>query len=201
MKSIQEADTKIQDMTHAINEIDMEFDEIKNFRIGSLSQITRPCPIKYKSMKLQQPQVQQDRTMPLTEFKNDGQVDLIHGQEYHLRDMAVTSENKLLLCNYNMSYRKVYIYKDYKTYENDIVFTNRPCCITVVPRTDKAVVTIPFEKTMQFINTTNYTKGKQIHIGERCEGVTAVEDNIFLRWKWESYYFKHRWISCKRGNN
>jgi hypothetical protein len=49
-------------MTSAINEIDMEFEEIKNDNIetiGSLSQITRLCPIKYKSMKEQHPQVQQ----------------------------------------------------------------------------------------------------------------------------------------------
>jgi hypothetical protein len=40
-------------MTSAINEIDMEFEEIKNVNIetiGSLSQSTRPCPIKYKSI-------------------------------------------------------------------------------------------------------------------------------------------------------
>jgi hypothetical protein len=46
-------------MSSAINEIDMEFKEIKNVNIetiGSLSQITRPCPIKYKSMKAQHEQ-------------------------------------------------------------------------------------------------------------------------------------------------
>jgi hypothetical protein len=53
-------------MTSAINEIDMEFEEIKNVNIetiGSLLQITRPCPIKYKSMKAQH---QQDRRQTLT---------------------------------------------------------------------------------------------------------------------------------------
>jgi hypothetical protein len=45
------------------------FEEIMNVNIetiGSLSQITRPCPIEYKSMKAQHQQVQQDRR--LTEF-------------------------------------------------------------------------------------------------------------------------------------
>jgi hypothetical protein len=53
---IQKTDKKIHDMSSAINEIDMEFEEIKNVNIetiGSLSQITRPCPSKYKSMKAQ----------------------------------------------------------------------------------------------------------------------------------------------------
>ena len=46
---IQKTENKIHDMTSAFNEIDMEFEEIKNVNIetiGSLSQITRPCPIK-----------------------------------------------------------------------------------------------------------------------------------------------------------
>jgi hypothetical protein len=50
-------------MLSAINEIDMEFKEIKNVNIetiGSLSQITRPCPIKYESVKAQHQQVEDD---------------------------------------------------------------------------------------------------------------------------------------------
>jgi hypothetical protein len=45
--------------------------EIKNVNIetiGSLSQSTRPCPIKYKSMKAQHQQVEVDRSQTLTEF-------------------------------------------------------------------------------------------------------------------------------------
>ena len=106
-------------MTSAINEIDMEFEEIKNVNIetiGSLSQITRPCPIKYKSMKVQHQQVQLDRSQTLTEFIKEGEINLKHGEQCCLTDMAVTSDNKLLLCNADSSHPKVYIYKDYKTY-------------------------------------------------------------------------------------
>jgi hypothetical protein len=181
--SIQKTDKKIHDMTSAINEIDMEFEEIKNVNIetiGSLSQITRPCPIKYKSMKVQHPQVQHDRRQTLIEFIKEGEVNVKHGEQYNLTDMAVTSDNKLLLCNHQSSHQKVYIYKDYKTYEDEISFTSRPCCITVVPCTDKAVVTLPDEKSIQFINTTNNTKDNKIEIGEWCVGVTAVKDKIYI---------------------
>jgi hypothetical protein len=91
--------------------------------------------------------------------------------------MAVTSDNKLLLCNYYD--KKVHIYKDYKTYEDEISFTSPPCCITVVPCTDKAVVTL-LEKSIQFINTTNNTKDNKINIGEVCIGVTAGKDKIYI---------------------
>jgi len=99
-------------MTYAVDEIDMEFDEIKNFKIetiGSFSQIIRPCPIKYKPMKQQLPEVQ-DIGKPLTEFIKEGQVNLKRGVQYDLRDLAVTSDNKLLLCNFPGSSPKVYIY-------------------------------------------------------------------------------------------
>jgi hypothetical protein len=105
---------------------------------------------------------------------------LKHGEQYRLTDMAVTSDNKLLLCNYYPSHHKVYIYKDYKTYEDEISFTSGPECITVVPCTDKAVVTLPEEKSIQFINTTNNTKDNKIEIGEECHGVTAVKDKIYI---------------------
>ena len=178
---IQKTDKKIHDMSSAINEIDMEFKEIKNVNIetiGSLSQITRPCPIKYKSMKAQHQQVEVDRSQTLTEFIKGGRVNLKRGVHYNLTDMAVTSDNKLLLCNYDD--KKVYIYKDYKTYEDEISLTSRPYCITVVPCTDKAVVTLLLEDSIQFINTTNNTKDNKIDIGEWCGGVTAVKDKIYI---------------------
>ena len=168
-------------MSSAINEIDMEFEEIKNVNIetiGSLSQITRPCPIKYKSMKAQHQQVKVDRSQTLTEFIKEDRVDLTHDVQYMLMDMAVTSDNKLLLCNYLSS--RVDIYNDYKTYEDKIWFTSEPECITVVPCTDKAVVTLPHENSIQFINTTNNTKDNKINIGEECRGVTAVKDKIYI---------------------
>ena len=179
---IQKTDKKIHDMSSAINEIDMEFKEIKNVNIetiGSLSQITRPCPIKYKSMKAQHEQVEVDRSQTLTEFIKEGEVNLTRDVLYNLSDMAVTSDNKLLLCNYYD--KKVYIYKDYKTYEDEISLTSSPYGITVVPCTDKAVVTLPREGSIQFINTTNNTKDNKINIGERwCRGVTAVKDKIYI---------------------
>jgi hypothetical protein len=131
-------------------------------------------------MKAQHEQVEVDRSQTLTEFIKEDEINLTRGVDYILIDMAVTSDNKLLLCNF--SDNKVYIYKDYKTYEDKISFTSKPWGITVVPCTDKAVVTLLEERSIQFINTTNNTKDNKINIGlgERCEGVTAVKDKIYI---------------------
>jgi hypothetical protein len=129
-------------------------------------------------MKVQHQQVKLDRSQTLTEFIKEDEVKLNRAVQYILTDMAVTSDNKLLLCNYLSS--RVDIYKDYKTYEDKISFTSVPLCITVVPCTDKAVVILPIEDSIQFINTTNNTKDNKINIGEWCRGVTAVKDKIYI---------------------
>jgi hypothetical protein len=129
-------------------------------------------------MKVQHQQVEVDRSQTLTEFIKEDEINLTPGVHYMLTDMAVTSDNKLLLCDY--SDEKVYIYKDYKTYEDEISLTSKPLCITVVPCTDKAVVTLLEEESIQFINTTNNTKDNKIYIGEWCGGVTAVKDKIYI---------------------
>jgi hypothetical protein len=131
-------------------------------------------------MKAQHEQVEVDRSQTLTEFIKEDEIKLKPGERYDLSDMAVTSDNKLLLCNYKSSHQKVYIYKDYKTYEDEISFTSQPWCITVVPCTDKAVVTLPWENSIQFINTTNNTKDNKIEIGGWCYSVTAGKDKIYI---------------------
>jgi hypothetical protein len=67
----------------------------------------------------------------LTEFRKEAQVKLKRGEEHNLTDMAVTSDNRLLICNYDSTDPKVYIYKDYKTYEDEISFTSEPYGITI----------------------------------------------------------------------
>jgi hypothetical protein len=181
--NIQKTDTKIQEMTSTIKDIDMKFEKNKNFKIkaiGSISEITGPCPIQYKSMKIQQTQVQQERTKTLTEFRKEDQVKLKRGEVYNIQSIVVTSDNKLLICNYDFTYPKVYMYKDYRTYEDKLAFGSPPYGITVVPCTDKAVVTLPYEESIQFINTTNNTKDKKVKIGYTCYGVTAVKDKICI---------------------
>ena len=143
------------------------------------SQVNRPCPIKYKLMKPQHPQVQQDRKKALLEFTTEGQVNIKRAEQYDLEDMAVTSDNKILLYKFADYCPKVYIYKNYKTYEDKISFHSLPFCITVIPCTDKSVVSLPREDSIQFINTTINTKDKKIDIGEWC-GVTAVKDKISI---------------------
>jgi hypothetical protein len=49
-------------------------------------------------MNVQHRQVELDRRQTLTEFIKEGEVKLKHSEQYNLTEIAVTSDNKLLLC-------------------------------------------------------------------------------------------------------
>jgi hypothetical protein len=72
-------------------------------------------------------------------FKID-EVKLRGGVQYYLTGMAVTSDNKLLLCNDDYSHPKVYIYKNYKTYEDEISFTSVPYRISFISLYNKLLL-------------------------------------------------------------
>jgi hypothetical protein len=59
-------------------------------------------------MKAQHEQVEVDRSQTLTEFIKEDGVTLTRDVHYDLIDLAVTSDNKLLLCDYHD--KKVYIF-------------------------------------------------------------------------------------------
>ncbi|CAG2218076.1 unnamed protein product [Mytilus edulis] len=46
--------------------------------------------------------------------------------------------------------------------------------------TDRAVVTLKDEESIQFVNTTTTTKADIINVGFRCYGITAVHDRIYV---------------------
>ena len=60
--------------------------------------------------------------------------------------------------------------------------TSQPWGITVVPCTDKAVVTL-HERSIQFINTTNNTKDNKINIGEWCWRCHCCKGQNLHRWR------------------
>jgi hypothetical protein len=52
-------------------------------------------------MKAQHEQVEVDRSQTLTEFITEDEINLRSGERYNLIDIAVTSDNKLLLCSFH----------------------------------------------------------------------------------------------------
>ncbi|CAG2206097.1 unnamed protein product [Mytilus edulis] len=52
--------------------------------------------------------------------------------------------------------------------------------IAIIPGSNEAVVTLPFIKSVQFVNITHMTQGKVTKVPDECYGVTVIKDMIVL---------------------
>ncbi|VDI01419.1 Hypothetical predicted protein [Mytilus galloprovincialis] len=164
-------------------EIEIIYDEKKDVKLecfGSLSESFSSCQIQYKPNKFQQAQIMAQPTKQIAGFEMDAELQLSKRYPHCIKYICVTGDNKLLLTNYSGLYPKLFVYKDCKDYETGFMFSCYPLCVAVIPGTDKAVVTLPNDKSIQFINTKKMTKGDTVNVGFTCHGITAGHDRIYV---------------------
>ncbi|XP_071178589.1 E3 ubiquitin-protein ligase TRIM71-like [Mytilus edulis] len=180
---IDSTEAKIQQMLSNSQEINIIFDEKKDVMIeslGSLLEYVQPCLVQYKPRKCQQAQIKAEPMKYIIGFEKDTGLKLEIGETYALRDVTVTNDNKLLITNTSSFDPKLYVYRDCKDYETEIRFSSKPHGVAVIPGTDKAVITLPNQKSIQFINTKDMTKSNTVNVGFTCVGITAVRDRIYV---------------------
>ncbi|XP_063448468.1 E3 ubiquitin-protein ligase TRIM71-like [Mytilus trossulus] len=175
--NIHSAEAKIQEMVFNSQEIDITFNEKKDVK---LLEYVQPSQIQYKPRKFQQAQIIAAPMKRIVGFERDTEVKLKTKVNYALRSVSITNDNKLLLTNPSSAELKVYVYRDCKDYETEITMSSRPFDVAVIPGTDRAVVTLPDEKSIQFINTTTMTKDNKVDVGFTCYGITAGGDRIYV---------------------
>ncbi|VDI11776.1 Hypothetical predicted protein [Mytilus galloprovincialis] len=177
---IKSAEINVQKMVSSSHEIDIAFDAKKNIRIdlfGQLSETVKPCQVQYKSKKFQQAQIITEKIKHIVKFEKDTEVKLKAGLD-SLNDLAITVDNTLLMTN-RTSF-KLYVYRDCKDYETEIILSSNPYGVVVIPGTERAVVTLPAEDSIQFINTANMTKDDKVKVGFTCFSITAGRDRIYV---------------------
>lgn len=125
--------------------------------------------VGYKSHKNKQVQVPQ---MHL-KLRFDSKIEIIR----MIRKMDITDDNRILLCNYS-SY--LLVYSESGDYLQDCELSGKPWDIVVIPGEEKAVVTLPQEKSMQFIDIKTMTAGLTYSVPVGCNAVTIVNDKICL---------------------
>lgn len=181
--NIKSAEASVLQMISNSQEIEITLDEKKDINIdyfGTLSESVSSCQVQYKPKKYQQAQIMAQPTKHITGFEMEAELQLNTGNTYILYDICVTYDNKLLLINYSNSDPKLYVYKDCKDYETEITFSCSPFGVAVIPGNDRAVVTLPPEKSIQFINTKRMTKGDKVNVGFKCFGITARRNRIYV---------------------
>ncbi|XP_063448478.1 E3 ubiquitin-protein ligase TRIM71-like [Mytilus trossulus] len=180
---IHSAEAKIQQIVSDSQEFDITFDEKKDGKLeslGSLSEYVQQCQVQYKPKKFQQAQIKAEPMKNILGFEKDTVLKLNTDVVNTLISVSVTDNNKLLITNRASSDPKLYVYRDCKDYETDITFSSTPYCVVVIPGTDRAVITLPNEKSIQFINTTKMTKDNTVNVGFTCYGITADRERIYV---------------------
>ncbi|XP_052073569.1 uncharacterized protein LOC127711530 [Mytilus californianus] len=180
---VQAVESRIEKMTATFIDTELTFNVVKYHEIGSIGSVTETiisCKVQHKPLKLKQAQANPESTKPITSIKRERELHLKTGESYNLTGITVTNANKLLLCNYFDSNKYCYIYNNCDGYETSIEFSSIPYDVEVLPKDDMAVVTLPNEKSLQYINTKTTTKCNKIATAEECYGVCTSRNNIFL---------------------
>ncbi|XP_063419194.1 uncharacterized protein LOC134702015 [Mytilus trossulus] len=181
--NIHSAEAKIQQIVSDSQEFNITFDEKKDGKLesfGSLSEYVQPCQVQYKPKKFQQAQIKAEPMKNILGFEKDTVLKFNTDVVKRFLSVSVTDDNKLLITNRESSDPKLYVYRDCKDYETEIAFSSGPFCVAVIPGTDRAVITIPSERSIQFINTTTMTKSDKVNMGFTCYGITAGHDRVYV---------------------
>ncbi|XP_071178464.1 uncharacterized protein [Mytilus edulis] len=181
--NIKIAEASVLQMISYSQEIEITYDEKKDVKLecfGSLSESVSSCQVQYKTKKFQQAQIMTQPTKQIAGFEMGAELQSRKWYPYCLKDICVTGDNKLLLTNYSGIHPKLYVYRDCTDYETEFTFSCYPLCVAVIPGTDKAAVTLPNDKSIQFINTKKMIKGDTVNVGFTCHGITAGHDRIYV---------------------
>ncbi|CAC5369291.1 unnamed protein product [Mytilus coruscus] len=154
-------------MVSNLQEITITFDDKKYVKIESLGPLVEtinPCQIQYKSTKFQQAQIVAEPTKRIVGFEKDTELKPKIWNHFSLTDVSITVDNKLIFSYYTSLDPKLYIFSDFQDNETEITFSSSPFGCAVMPGTDRAVVTLPEENSIEFINTLNMTKGGKVEV-------------------------------------
>ncbi|VDI49608.1 Hypothetical predicted protein [Mytilus galloprovincialis] len=138
-------------MVSSSHEIDIAFDAKKNIRIDLFGQLSETV----KPCQVQY------------KSKKFQQAQIITEKIKHIVKFEKDTEVKLKA-------------GDCKDYETEIILSSNPYGVVVLPGTERAVVTLPAEESIQFINTANMTKDDKVKVGFTCFSITAGRDRIYV---------------------
>ncbi|XP_071162551.1 uncharacterized protein [Mytilus edulis] len=171
-----------QELIPCLESYDIDFEAtdlisvIRSF--GSVKIKSSSCKVAYQFPKHMQAQTQDVRQKVPTKFELEKKVSILVGR---ITCIAVTNDNKLLLCNDGIDKDKVSLWTETGHHIKSCTAAGRPFGIAVVTETDEAVVTLSNVRSMQFINLTTVTIGRQIDIDvSRPHGIAVIRDSVYV---------------------
>lgn len=177
---ISDFEFKLQEILPALETARMVFkspEDIQNIvrSLGSTTLNSLQYKTDYKPSKIQQVQVPSLVPRMPTQFTLHRRLDIIRSEEVLITCMCIPDDNCLLLCNQKSNV--LLVYSDSGDYLQDCKLSGEPCDIAVIPGENKAVVTLPYQSLIKFIDiiTMKASSKYSIPVGS---GVAIVKDTI-----------------------
>ncbi|VDI12129.1 tripartite motif-containing protein 33 [Mytilus galloprovincialis] len=181
-KGVQNIVKRVQEMALSYKKAVLKFEKVGDIdikSIGSILEAKESCQVKHCQVKLQQAQFQPGR-VTLTTFTKEIQEQVNEGHKIVITDIAVSTDNKVFLSNF-ISAGAIYVYSinGHKLVYNTIRECPRhPYGISILTGTDIAIVTLPYESYLQYINTKSLKLDKIVEVGTGCYGITTTGNYI-----------------------
>ena len=176
--------TVVQTKAQRFNDITTDFIPENNLEdtiqtIGTLNISKKPCLLRSFSQQRRQAQVITRPVETKTQFLFKTQIEITLTDNVQITSVAVTNDNRLVLCNRYSN--RLLVYNDSGKFLQDCPVICKPWDIAILPDSPRAVVTLPLENSIQFVNLTTMTADKEpISIHNKCHGVAVVSDSIVV---------------------
>lgn len=117
----------------------------------------------------------------LPAIKNFQYINTIHVQHdknVYISSLALTEDNRLLLCNTRS--RNVLVYSENGDHLLDCLLFGEPWDIAIIPGGKKAVVTLDSVPAIQFIDLYPIQPGRTLSLQNKCYGITIIKNYLCL---------------------
>lgn len=177
-------EVNIQKMAQTFKDIKVEFISESKLpdvilSLGKLKISKHPCLLRTISQTRRQAQVITKPIATKTQFLFRSQIDISCSESVQITAIAATKDNRLILCNRYSN--RLLVYHDSGKFLQDCSLLCKPWDIAILPDEVRAVVTLPLENSIQFINISTMIPDKeQVSIHCKCHGVAVVLQSIVV---------------------
>lgn len=176
-----EYEAKLQEIIPTLEESHITFQPPDDILIalkplGSIEVKSSKCTIEYKPPKAQQVQIPINVPQIARRFTVELKIEIQRPGDVWITGIAMTDDKRLLVCNRYSTDLLVYSYS--ADYLQDCKLSGQPWDIAVIPGENKAVVTLPDQKAIQFMNIKKMKASFPFPVPGRCLGVAVVNDEI-----------------------
>jgi len=92
--------------------------------------------------------------------------------------LAITDKNQIVVCFRNQF--KLLVFDVDGEFKQSCEMANRPYNAAIIPDSSKLLVTLPGNKSLQYVDTVTWTAGKQIKTRGYCWGISITSNNIVV---------------------